>query len=98
MKDGPMMFPVVLMESCKSDLKYSEQDEIKKALSYYGPSKEGYMGFNMRNVGKLYTSSDKGLGYNEIDYSLLQGFMANNATDFQDLFSQILDDLAKKGK
>jgi hypothetical protein len=97
-KDGPMMFPVVLMESCKSDLKYSEQDEIKKALSYYGPSKEGYMGFNMRNVGKLYTSSDKGLGYNEIDYSLLQGFMANNATDFQDLFSQILDDLAKKGK
>jgi hypothetical protein len=98
LKDGPMMFPVVLMESCKSDLRYSQQAEIQKALSYYGPSKEGYMGFNMRNVGKLYTSSDKGLGYNEIDYSLLQGFMANNATDFQDLFSQILDDLAKKGK
>lgn len=96
-KDGPMMFPIVLMESCKSDLKYSDEPEIKQALSYYGESKGGYMGFNMRNVGLLYTSDLNGLGYNEIDYSLLQGFMANNATDFQDLFSEILNNIAKKG-
>jgi len=98
-KDGPMMFPIVLMESCKSDLKYAASPEIQQALERHIISaKDGvsYMGFNMRNVGKLYTSSEKGLGYNEVDYSLLQGFMANNASDFQDLFAEILDNIAKK--
>lgn len=91
-KDGPMMFPIVLMESCKSDLTYSTDEEIKMILEY----SEGYKGFNMYNVGKLFTSDDKGLEYDYINYYELQGFLANAATDIQDLFLRMLDQKAKK--
>jgi hypothetical protein len=91
-KDGPMLFPIVLMESCKSDLAYSTDDEIKMILEF----SSGYKGFNMYNVGKLYTSDDKGLEYDYINYYELKGFLANAVTDIQDLFMRMLDQKAKK--
>lgn len=90
-----MVFPIVLMESCKSDLKFSKDVEIQQVLRTYGT---GYKGFSMSNVGLLYTSDEKGLRYEDVKYKDLLSFMSNNATDFQDLFKQILDTTSHKGR
>lgn len=92
--DAPMIFPIVLMESCKSDLQFSQNNEIREVLDYY---QEGYKGFKMFNVGLLYASDEKGLKYDDVKYGDLLGFMSNGATDFQDLFKKLLDSKSQKG-
>src|SRR5690606_13792553 len=84
-----MKFPIVLMESCKSDLRLSDDSEIQWVLhSIMGSS---YGGFQMPNVGMLYTGDERGLGYTDVNYWELKSFRFNNFNDFQDLFRTFLD-------
>lgn len=89
-----MFFPLVFMESCKSDLKLSRDEDLASVLREH----EGnYKGFRMENVGLLFTSDMNGLGYRTINYEdLLNGFRYRSLADFQDRLRQYLNDKAKK--
>jgi hypothetical protein len=91
-----MNFPIVLMESCRSDLRFSSDSEIEWVLNYY-PAKS-YAGFNMRNVAYMFTSDEDGLAYTDINYHELMGFRYNSYTDFQKIFKAFLDGKSQKGK
>lgn len=89
-----MIFPIVFMESCKSELKLSKDSDIDWVLKYYPGG--SYKGFNMQNVGLLYTSDEKGLRYDEINFFELSGWRYNSFDDFQDVIKNFLDSKAKK--
>jgi hypothetical protein len=60
-----MNFPIVLLESCKSDLRASQELQV-----YLGES-EGYEGIHASNVGLIFASDMRGLPYDKINYSEL---------------------------
>jgi hypothetical protein len=94
-----MKFPIVLMESCKSDLRFTTDDDLQFALTRHRGGAQGYYsGFQMSNVGNLYASDDKGLKYDEIDYRDLvdNHFRYGNYVDFQDMFKAFLDGKTKR--
>ncbi len=87
-----MYFPLVFMESCKSGLELASNGDIKERLTAFDGS---YVGFNMQNVGLLYTSDQKGLGYRTIDFKqIFEGFKFNDKRDFQDALRSFLDGVA----
>lgn len=97
-----MNFPLVLMESCRSDLRYSKNNEdLKWVLSQLGGDQNGdpnYRGFNMTNVGWIYTSDSRGLAYDAVRYGDLKMTRYLMEYDFQDAFKSFLDSMTKGQK
>jgi hypothetical protein len=99
-----MNFPIVLMESCRSDLRLSKNDDIQWILTTMGSAGStdpdaapNYTAFNMPNVGWVFTSDKRGLGYREVRYSeLASSRFSLPFSDFQDAFKSFLDAMAKK--
>ncbi len=87
-----MYFPIVFMEACKSGLEFSADTDIRERLTTFSGS---YVGLNMQNIGLLYTSDQKGLGYNTVDFrEIFEGFRYNDKRDFQDALRSFLDSKA----
>ncbi len=104
-KKQVMNFPIVLMESCRSDLRYTKDENISWVLSTMsgggspGPMPNGeepppdYRAFNMANVGWVYTSDRKGLGYKAVRYPDLNNMRFQQGKDFEEVFKSFLDSL-----
>jgi len=91
-----MYFPIVFMESCKSDLRLSTNPEIREALEQHTSS---YAGLELTNVGLLYASDHRGLPYRTMNYQdLFKGFSYRNLRDMQDAVRYQLDTIAADHK
>jgi hypothetical protein len=86
-----MYLPIVFMEACKSDLRLSQGTWITDLLEQH---KGMYAGLSMENIGYLYTSDEKGLPYNTVDFRELFGPKYSKFSDFQDAFKAYLDQKA----
>lgn len=98
-----MNFPIVLMQSCRSDLRYATKGDVNWVLSTSPfpntkPAPAGqketppdYKPFGMLNLGWIYTSDRNGLGYESIVYNELTSMRYQMQPDFEDNFKQFLD-------
>ncbi len=93
-----MYFPIVFMEACKSGLEYITNDPtILSRIKIDSPT-EKYVGLNVQNIGLLYTSDKKGLGYQTIDFKEIFDAIGNDANDFSDALRGYLDAKARSAR
>jgi hypothetical protein len=78
-----MRFPVLLLESCKSQLSSEQREQLT--------------GNNAKVVGQLWTSDDKGLPYETCDYVRIFASLSENKT-FAEALSDLLTEQSAAGK